>query len=1308
MTLTQSRVLQYIGIILICGILAGGYWYFHSQASTLNAPGGDPFTKGLVGYWKLDDGSGTTATDSSTNGNNGTLTNGPTWTTGQIGGAVQFDGSNDSIEISSVPALNGTFTYSAWINLNSTPGGTVSIADKGSNLRNLEILGGGYLSFWTGFNAQTTTTVSTSIWHHVVGLYDGTTTRLYVDGVLSNSATGTASSDSANTLSIGGFGGARYFPGKIDEVRIYSRALSADEISKLYNLTSPTGVDASLDAYWSFDGSNVSGTTLYDQSGRGKNGTLMNGVQVTQGKIGQALFFDGVDDRVNVATVATGTTFTITAWVRPQPGGPSYGQFFGENQDSCFEFHNANNKLTFDSGGSYNDSNTALPDNEWSFVGISVTAGSGTFYLNGNPDGTKTGISSHNYVDIGWNVGGEYFHGKIDELRFYGRALSQSEMQSLYQQGGVAKFNSSISQPQGTGKVFSGLVDYWRFDDGSGTTATDSGTGAHNGTLTGGGFTWGTGQVNGGLDTTGAGYISTADTSLANNSFTLSAWAKRTTSGTYDYIFAQGSSASTNNILQFGFRDSNVFMCAFYNNDLDTTGTYTDTNWHYWTCTYDAVSNLRSIYLDGVFLKSDTASADYQGSGAQQIGASFAGSLDEFRIYSRALSADEVRQIYNLTNPANPDSSLKGYWSFNGTDISGTTAYDRSGSGNNGTLTNGPTVVPGKVGQALSFDGTNYVGIPNINLANQSLSIAFWAKKNNAVNTRVAGIGNGGGNLVLQIDLASTGFYCGFYTSSTTVTIATDPSWHYWACTYDAITNTRSIYRDGVVLASEVIAADYSGGSNTFYFGRDGYGNIFSGQIDEPRVYNRALSASEIQTLYTQGNGSKENSSVSQPQGTGRLDSGLAGYWKLDDGSGTNATDSSTNGNNGTLTNGPTWTTGKIGGAVNFDASNDEISMGSSASTQDLALGPMSVSLWFNATETQNGDLIGRNDGNTINQGWAILYTQPSNRFTFAAECSTLNVYKHVTMPSANVWHHAVVTYDGSVNASGVSIYIDGALQAPVATQNCSGARGSDSSRSLKMGYTGYYGYYGGSLDEVRIYRRIVSPDEVRQLYNLTAPTGVDTSLKGYWSFNGQDISGTTAYDRSGAGNNGTLLNGLSVAPAKIGQGIKSNYPTSSNQGVSVSASASLNNLNQKTLSVWMYPKSTGASCLGTVYSKYYWSLGYTGCGGTLQFGQIFSTTNGNWNVTSTPTYNAWHLVTITYDDTSVANDPIIYIDGVPAALSETSTPAGTASSDVSSGIYIGNNTNSNGSFDGILDEFRIYNRILSASEVAALYNQGR
>src|SRR3989344_7937539 len=79
---------------------------------------------GLVGNWRLDENSGTSTADVSGNSNNGTLTNGPTWTTGKLNSAVNFDGTNDRIAIGSDVIGTGADTISAWIKADSYGGGS--------------------------------------------------------------------------------------------------------------------------------------------------------------------------------------------------------------------------------------------------------------------------------------------------------------------------------------------------------------------------------------------------------------------------------------------------------------------------------------------------------------------------------------------------------------------------------------------------------------------------------------------------------------------------------------------------------------------------------------------------------------------------------------------------------------------------------------------------------------------------------------------------------------------------------------------------------------------------------------------------------------------------------------------------------------------------------------------------------------------------------------------------------------------------------------------------------------------------------
>ncbi|MHA2132125.1 MAG: DUF2341 domain-containing protein, partial [Promethearchaeota archaeon] len=162
------------------------------------------------------------------------------------------------------------------------------------------------------------------------------------------------------------------------------------------------------------------------------------------------------------------------------------------------------------------------------------------------------------------------------------------------------------------------------------------------------------GQIDGSLDFYGKNnYISMGSSiNIASSSFTVSTWVKRGSSTSADIIFQQGSD-SPNNGFHAGFRSNNKFTFAFWFNDLDTTQTYTETDWHHWSCTYDASTKSRKIYRDGVNIASDTASEHFLGSGPFILGyddwvnEGFDGQLDEPRLLNIALSSEWIATEYN-------------------------------------------------------------------------------------------------------------------------------------------------------------------------------------------------------------------------------------------------------------------------------------------------------------------------------------------------------------------------------------------------------------------------------------------------------------------------------------------------------------------------------------------------------------------------------------------------------------------------------------------------------------------------------------
>ena len=209
---------------------------------------GEAIDPNRVGWWKLDETSGTTAADSSGHNNNGTVNGGPRWVAGFIGGALQFNGSSNYVQVQRT--VENDFTLMAWIKTN-VPGGAGTQAYAGSGLIWSDVGGtandfvfavlGTKLSFFAGnpdVSVTSSADVVTGDWVHVAAVRSATLGQLsiYIDGKLEQSIPhsnkGPLNAQSvivigANTLD------GRYYTGLIDDVQIFNRVLSAAEIKTL-------------------------------------------------------------------------------------------------------------------------------------------------------------------------------------------------------------------------------------------------------------------------------------------------------------------------------------------------------------------------------------------------------------------------------------------------------------------------------------------------------------------------------------------------------------------------------------------------------------------------------------------------------------------------------------------------------------------------------------------------------------------------------------------------------------------------------------------------------------------------------------------------------------------------------------------------------------------------------------------------------------------------------------------------------------------------------------------------------------------
>ncbi len=275
----SAKPVYLIGCVLALGL---------ALASTASAA--DP---SLLGWWKLDDGSGDTAVDSSDYGNHGTLHIGPQWVAGKLGGALRFDGVDDFVSVQNVQSLtaDNEVTVMLWLNAERIGGGTSGdyggLVTKGTGAiraYNFYMNSPDKLHFSVGpaggwVHSWSTGTFVTNEWTHVVAQIVDGHHQYYING--QNAGTGGEGSTlalSPDPVLIGRAPEGTYSQGTFDDVRIYNRALSQQEVQEVMRGTSPdlawnpspennaTGIPLDTDLRWKPGDSAVSHDVYFGES----------------------------------------------------------------------------------------------------------------------------------------------------------------------------------------------------------------------------------------------------------------------------------------------------------------------------------------------------------------------------------------------------------------------------------------------------------------------------------------------------------------------------------------------------------------------------------------------------------------------------------------------------------------------------------------------------------------------------------------------------------------------------------------------------------------------------------------------------------------------------------------------------------------------------------------------------------------------------------------------------------------------------------------------------------------------------------
>ncbi len=496
-----------------------------------------------------------------------------------------------------------------------------------------------------------------------------------------------------------------------------------------------------------------------------------------------------------------------------------------------------------------------------------------------------------------------------------------------------------------------------------------------------------------------------------------------------------------------------------------------------------------------------------------------------------------------------PTNGLVGYWPFNGN------ANDESGNGNHGTV-NGATLTSdrnGGAGKAYSFDGNDWIDALSAGPTGTGITLSYWFKSNQA---NLGGIFcYGGNNWGTQFEIlhnywsAQTTGTCNgpaLHNSGSLVSFNSNQflnnNFHHVVVILPKNASSVSslyTYIDGSLINNYCSFANYGapapniGNDYPIRIGKNiNYGNgtaYFSGTLDDITIYNRALTQQEITALYTgvppcsptssitnlsipstslpyTWNGLTFNNSGSQTatlsnasgcDSTATLNlivnytlptyvptNALVGYWPFNG----NANDESGNGNHGTV-NGATLTTDRNGNSVKaYGFQNGNIVCANSNIPQNLNF---TISYWFKET-SQNGlisEVISLGSSNSTY--WGTISSSGGFCMNYGRGCGSTGSSIISKSSLLNQWHHIVIKSNGlGINSD---CYLDGIYIGNSTNANSSGGC---SVSNLYFGVDIYSlpEYFQGNLDDIAIYNRALTQQEITQLYTGTVTHSIDAS----------------------------------------------------------------------------------------------------------------------------------------------------------------------------------------------------------------------
>ena len=669
------------------------------------------------------------------------------------------------------------------------------------------------------------------------------------------------------------------------------------------------------------------GTTIDCIVHAGHTATQSGGVSWASTDIGTAASFDGVDDYFNLGTsfwndnIAGGYDFSINAWfyVDSTSSDSCITGSWGYEQNLIFwvDVGGSSVSLTcIGTGFGFPITSTSAPTvstGNW-HMGTLVadnTAGTATIYLNGVSSNSVSYTASlgtiTNPFGLGSDRGGATFRqmsGDMQNIRFYSRALSATEVTTLYHRpwegsnyGDIwpysppASASMTLSTDTAATSLMTNCVGWWPLTTGTGTVAKDI-VGTNDGTMSSSNVSWATTGIGTAADFVGTsnnGHFDIAtDLSRNQTAFSCSAWIKPDTTSFDQFIFYESNSLNVGHT-RFGLRvgSGSRIQCCGRDDDGDSFTIFAESNtsvvstgdWQHAVAVFDPTGNGCKVFLDGVdvTLNSDNTGDGYPNTaslvayigGLNKAQYNFDGQVSNVRVWNRALTADEVTTLYARPwegieygdtfhyDPPAPASMLpltsdsinqnQELW-YPLTDGSSTTAVDISGGGNDATLLSAAGWATSSLGTVLALDGqtNSYATTP---LLSSSVSHphthSVWFRTSDTSGYIIHQLAGTSG-IFLRMNSSTLEAYAGTTVALGSANQFNDNQWHNVVAVFND--TSSAFYVDGVLISSSNPGT--RGWAGSTIGARSNGAQILVSDLQNYRVWSRALTADEVWSIY--------------------------------------------------------------------------------------------------------------------------------------------------------------------------------------------------------------------------------------------------------------------------------------------------------------------------------------------------------------------------------------------------------------------------------------------------------------------------